>query len=235
MFFQEEFDKGGRFERKFVIEHQSSDHVIDVIKCHPACFSEIFFERKINNIYFDTYNLDFFHDNTDGNPKRRKFRLRWYDYEDGKQSSKPKLEIKVKSGLVGTKLTYNLPDIDLKSTNSFELKSIFQNMDLPGLVKNELARLEPKLYNSYRRIYFKSFDGKFRFTVDKDLRFYKLNGSLLPGDGYTARIDKTILELKYDMDYDMEVGQITSHIPYRLSKFSKYVEGIMFFNPVISF
>ena len=101
MFFTEEFEKGGRFERKFVVDLHSDKHVIDVIKCHPACFCEIFSERKIHNIYFDTKNLDFFHDNTDGNLLRRKYRLRWYDHKGEQNPTNPKLEVKLKADLLG--------------------------------------------------------------------------------------------------------------------------------------
>jgi hypothetical protein len=61
-----------------------------------------------------------------------------------------------------------------------------------------------------------------------------LNGRLIPFNGFLHGTDKTILELKYDARYDSEAGAITNYIPYRLSKFSKYVEGVRFFNPVIS-
>ena len=49
-----------RFERKFVIPRISKFQVEKFIKTHPGVFSEIFHERQVNNIYFDTPNLDFF-------------------------------------------------------------------------------------------------------------------------------------------------------------------------------
>jgi len=106
MFFSEKFEKGGRFERKFVIDFHSAMHVANVVKSHPACFTEIFSERKIHNIYLDTKHLNFFHDNTDGNLYRKKYRLRWYGYGAGKSPTNPRLEIKIKSGHPGTLMVF---------------------------------------------------------------------------------------------------------------------------------
>ena len=47
-----------RFERKFFITQLSSLDIEYIIKVNPAIFSEIFNKRNVNNIYFDTLNLD---------------------------------------------------------------------------------------------------------------------------------------------------------------------------------
>ena len=46
-----------RYERKFIISQLDRHHVETLIKNHPAMFSEIFHERSVNNIYFDTHQL----------------------------------------------------------------------------------------------------------------------------------------------------------------------------------
>ena len=81
-----------RYERKFIIPHSSKKKLFNDIKLHPASLKEIFFKRKINNIYFDKYDLDFFKSNIQGNSERSKIRLRWYGDET---TIKPKLEIKI--------------------------------------------------------------------------------------------------------------------------------------------
>ena len=42
-------------------------------------FKEIYPERQINSIYFDTTNLDFFHDSEEGISPRKKVRVRYYN------------------------------------------------------------------------------------------------------------------------------------------------------------
>ena len=43
-----------RYERKFLIQDATRSEVERSIKLHPALFSEIFHERSVNNIYFDS-------------------------------------------------------------------------------------------------------------------------------------------------------------------------------------
>ena len=68
----------GRYERKFVIRELDVEGVEQIIKSHPSLFSEIFHERVVNNIYFDSWNMGSYSDNIEGNPQRLKIRIRWY-------------------------------------------------------------------------------------------------------------------------------------------------------------
>ena len=61
-----------RYERKFVIEGHYRAHVESMIKLHPAMFSEIFHERFVNNIYFDSMNMDNYLENELGTIERGK-------------------------------------------------------------------------------------------------------------------------------------------------------------------
>ena len=68
-----------RYERKFLVEELGKKEALFVIKENPAMFSEIFHERRINNIYFDSSNMESYHDNVMGNSQRVKIRIRWYN------------------------------------------------------------------------------------------------------------------------------------------------------------
>ena len=46
-----------RFERKFLISQMSEPEIEAVVKSHPAMFSEIYHERHVNNIYFDSLDI----------------------------------------------------------------------------------------------------------------------------------------------------------------------------------
>ena len=52
-----------RYERKFLITDYSQLDVEQLLKFHPACFSEIFHQRTVNNIYFDNPGLMNYFDN----------------------------------------------------------------------------------------------------------------------------------------------------------------------------
>ena len=96
-----------RYERKFYIVNKPLEAVETIVKMHPYGFSEIFAPRQINNIYLDFHNLQNFYDNVDGLHLRKKHRIRWYGDTFG-DVEKPVLEIKLKNGLLGSKLHYKV-------------------------------------------------------------------------------------------------------------------------------
>ena len=104
--------KTDRFERKFLIERFSKSSIEVVIKQNPVFFFEIFRERFINNIYFDTPNLTFFYDNVVGKSNRKKIRIRWYGDFFGEIQT-PVLEFKLKNGYTGKKKSFPLIDFNL--------------------------------------------------------------------------------------------------------------------------
>ena len=97
-----------RYERKFqVLTNVSVKELVAITKSNSAFFKEVFHERQINNIYLDTDEYKFYFDNVDGVADRQKARIRWYGNTLG-ELEKPKLEIKLKKGLVGDKWTFTL-------------------------------------------------------------------------------------------------------------------------------
>ena len=78
--------------------------------------------------------------------------------------------------------------------------------------------------NRYMRKYFLSFDKKYRITIDFNQAFYRLSNNTL----LRKHVDQNnvILELKYDSHNDDDARYITNNFPFRLSKNSKYVNGV---------
>ena len=105
-------DKIYRYERKYFITKITGKDIDSIVKLHPAIFSEIFHERSVNNIYFDTPDLNNYFDNIDGNMYRVKSRIRWYGMTFG-VIEKPVLELKIKNGLLGRKESYSLDTFKL--------------------------------------------------------------------------------------------------------------------------
>ena len=230
MFFSEK-QKGFRFERKFLTDQLSYHQLEHIVLSHPACFRQMFFRRKVNNIYFDTPDLRFFDDNVSGRSDRVKVRIRWYDSSIS-QIKSPTLEFKIKKGLVGRKSTFKMDDFVLDNQTSKEFfDSYFRKQNLPEQVLEFVLRLEPVLINNYLRNYFLSFDNKFRFTIDQELKFYDFR-SLFKGKGFQVSDRyKRVLELKYDQENDDSAANIVSILPIRVTKSSKYVSGIYSIRP----
>ncbi len=215
-----------RFERKFVSSQLDYKGLEQLIRLHPAFFKEIYWERQVNNIYFDTPALRYFFDNVVGKSERRKIRIRWYNDQDG-IIEKPILEFKIKSGTLGRKVSFELAPIDLNADLEFDyFQKIFKSSNFPESVMEELRVLKPSLLNKYTRRYYRSADHHFRFTIDFNLQYFDFSQvSIAMGIG-KRDLENTILELKYDQEYDDEATEITQHLPIRMSKSSKYVNGI---------
>ncbi|MDD5506927.1 MAG: polyphosphate polymerase domain-containing protein [Bacteroidales bacterium] len=223
-----------RFERKFLIHPYSRSQAEMIIRFHPAVFSPIFKQRQVNNLYFDTPSLRFFYDNIYGSSDRKKFRIRWYGELFGKIQN-PVLEIKIKNGYVGRKLSFPLItfDVDQELTGE-DIIRVFAQSELPEWVQNELTILQPSLLNSYHRSYYQSHDRRFRITIDDQLQYFDVY--TLPNKFERARSIHTevVLELKYDFDQDDVADEITSELPFRLIKNSKYINGILLFKSQVA-
>ena len=212
-----------RYERKFIVPVTIKHNIIYLISNNPGHFSEIYKERQINNIYLDTLNFNYLKDNINGNTIRKKVRIRWYGNLYG--NVQPILEIKIKSGLVGTKKSFKLPTINInQDINIQDFRNILRLAELPQNILSEVILLDFTLLNSYSRKYFLSSCNQIRLTYDSNLYYYNLrnyNNINL----YSIKDESNIIELKYNQKEDNIVSEITNSFPFRLSRNSKYING----------
>ncbi len=215
-----------RKERKFVVSGASITSVEFFIKAHPAMFFQPFPPRFVNNMYFDSKAFHNYGDNVSGSANRLKFRIRWYGEQFG-HIKKPVLEIKIKKGLAGSKRHYPLAPFTFEpGFSQKDLEEMFKQSNLSNEINELLKHQSPTLLNQYHRKYFLSADRIFRVTLDHKLRYLKISKHQ---NSFLQRIsnDKdVIVELKYDTEWDEEANKITASFPFRLSKNSKYVNGI---------
>jgi len=189
-------------------------------------FTEIYSERWINNIYFDTPAYDFCIDNQYGKSNRRKMRIRWYGDLYGKVDT-PILEFKIKNGLSGTKKSYVLDNFEIGRNGELpNFKDLFRNADLPDEIEMLTSLIRPALINRYRRKYFLDYSKNFRLTLDSDMYYYDVQSDTANFKNEIFHRSKMVLELKYDLKHDPEASYYTSYFPYRMNKHSKYVNGI---------
>lgn len=215
-----------RFERKFVYERGYVDDIIERVSLNPYGFKEVFYRRKVNNIYFDDSHHNFYKQNVAGVANRKKLRLRWYG-DDTADIKDPSIEIKIKKGEVGDKVTckfkgttYNLSEQTAAGIHRSLLTSTSGNLPL----QRSLELLHPALINTYERRYFLSFCGRFRITVDFNQEFFNPNDASYAAGKF--KINDLVLELKYGLESDTEARQLSQYIDARLSKNSKYVRGM---------
>ena len=217
-----------RFERKFVARSAFVDEVIEIVLTNPACFSEIYQSRWVNNIYFDSADMVSYRSGVEGQRDRFKTRLRWYG-ERYSAVAKPVLEIKSKQGLLGGKKRFTVTDFDMHDCCSpDDLVALAGRGEIAGDSRELLSCLYPTLLNRYKRRYYISGDGRYRLTIDNYMDYCDpaVFNTNWPAKTYSRSPQKVIIEIKYAPDEDNDLKQITSHLPYRLSKSSKYIDGI---------
>ena len=213
-----------RYERKFFVTELSKYEIESIVKMHPAIFSEIYYKRFVNNIYFDSFNFTNLRENVEGATNRIKIRIRWYGELFG-YVEKPVLEIKIKKGLLGKKISVPLKPFSL--TKKTKIPDILKSIqDLQEIIEIDFESLIPSLLNRYSRKYYQSFDKNFRITIDNNQSFYFINQNNNSFLNHHNDNRATILELKYNQTFDKDVNYITSKFPFRVTKSSKYVNGI---------
>lgn len=207
-----------RFERKFVIDPLSKEQAITYLKLTPHGFREMYEPRVVSSIYFDTQGMDCYFDNINGNKLRKKYRIRWYGSLEKIKS--PVFEIKIKDGLLGEKIKLELKDFKIENISNI-CKSGYLKDNLPEL--NSL-NLYPTLVVSYKRSYYESFDRKIRFTIDEDLKYIKYDKYFTSAS--IVKSEDIVLEIKYSYDDASLVSNLLDKFPLRLTKYSKYIQGI---------
>ena len=218
-----------RYERKYVIKGFYNKEIETTLKLHPAFFREIFHPRHINNIYFDDLFFKNYKENVNGDAERVKIRIRWYGDFFG-DVSKPVLEYKIKKGLLGKKESYKLNPFRFTPKLTFDdIKDMIDSSDLPLHVREDFKKIIPTLVNRYKRKYFLSANKKYRVTIDNNLEYFKVSTH---NNNFVQKfkdLHSTVVELKYDATDDNTANIISTLFPYRVSKNSKYVNGIDLF------
>lgn len=219
-------DGAYRFERKFLVPPAHHHQVESTLRYHPARFYELYQERRVNSIYFDTLDFDHYRDNLDGVRERVKFRIRWYGPLSEK-IEKATLELKIRNGALVRKLHHPFPSFELRHICSSSARTeIILSSKLPLWLQGKLKTLRPVLVCTYRRRYFLSTHDDVRCTTDWDLEYARIEESSTPLMGRQADLTSFILEVKYPTSSDTAAREITSRFPFRLARSSKYVRGV---------
>lgn len=205
-----------RYELKMTFNVHLLPHVLNSLYSSPLGFKEIFHERKVNNIYFDTLDFHDFNTNMDGLFDRSKFRVRWYGEET---HFYPVLEEKIKKGELGYKRSVNFKELTTKEA----IITHHQTLGLDSLEQSQrFYHRQPTLINSYLRKYYMSMNSKIRATLDRNISFaHPLH--------HTHSInlhDLAVLELKFEQEDYKLVQDLVQHLNIRFDKNSKYVVGV---------
>jgi hypothetical protein len=181
--------------------------------------------RTVNNIYFDSPDWANYSDNLSGVSDRAKCRLRWYgELETAEEAT---FEAKHRRNAIGHKRQQRVPLSELH-LRSLPIGRLYER--LRELLRADL-RLQldqghrPVLYNRFRREYYEASNG-LRMTVDTDIAYAPLHGRPLPALRPTPGATAAVVEFKYPWEQRREAEETLRRLPFRATRFSKYVVGI---------
>jgi hypothetical protein len=218
-----------RLERKFVPEGMDLPTLERVIRSNPGMFYEVYPPQFVNNMYFDTPALDLFLESVDGISQRRKFRLRWYGSLRPLSAWPARWEIKGRENIFNHKQVYALEGLELQTLRGDLLvKQLLCHDGLPPAAKNDIRHLRPVLFNRYHRQYFLSADKRYRITLDSEVEYFSADGKAVAPlcFDHGSRNVGAIVEMKYPPEHASDAPAITGEFPFRLTKNSKYTNGV---------
>ena len=163
----------------------------------------LFEPRLITSVYFDTVDLNMFHDSEEGVLPRKKVRIRWYN--DDQLFT---LENKTSSIEGRFKVTSKLK-------NSISEKKIFTRNRLDA----QYGQIQPTLKVSYRRSYF--VFNEMRITFDKDICYQNLKYA----DMRKYYDPERVIEIKIPANCPDDF--VERLIPFPTARFSKYSRGLL--------
>ena len=213
-----------RYEIKLVYDGLNLDEVASWIHSHPFLFKREYPPRQVNNIYFDTAEMNLRYDHLQGIFSRFKLRFRWY--HDTWLIKNGILELKQKSGRLGHKVSFQINNgINLSELTWRQIQDRIRS-ELTPQWNNLFAFTHPVLINRYLREYFIDAEGLIRITLDARQRAYYQGFRHKPNLSVQTPMRNTVvLEVKARKSYHQQVADVLAGFPLYSSAHSKYLEG----------
>lgn len=212
-----------RIERKYPLDPAQFQAFRQWHTRHGKVFRPSYPPRQVNNLYFDSVELDCFNENLAGQSRRAKCRLRWYG--DSIPPEKYSFEVKRRRNMAGDKLrTFVGGDVVKLQTPTALYRSLRKAVD-PGLKLYLDQTPSPTLLNRYQRGYYASHHG-LRMTVDTNMayRFYPANG--FGKNHFQDSNIFAVIELKFALEQKELAEKLLTTFSFTPIKHSKYVTGI---------
>ncbi|MCA8955710.1 MAG: VTC domain-containing protein [Planctomycetes bacterium] len=214
-----------RFEIKVCFAPHHAGTIDAWLAAHPDAFRSTFAPRRVNNVYFDTPDLQAFAENLAGVSRRCKVRLRWYGADD--LPERGTLELKHKHGTLGWKDSFAI-EAPYVSGDSWADVHRRIRAQLPRDVRREFDE-HPRatLLNRYHRRYLESADRVLRVTLDTDQQMFDQTRARSPNLRRRSHIpDVHVLELKCEAEDRRRAVRALASCPVRVTRFSKYAIGV---------
>lgn len=215
-----------RHEVKFVAYAGEYEVLRHWLRMHPAGFRQAYPRRRINNVYFDTWDCRAWSENLAGVSRRSKVRYRWYGAEPTPQPGQ--LEVKHRRNQLGWKQRFPVAMRVWAPGWAWQDVRMALREQLPPGGYCQLDRNPQAMFiNRYDRDYFVSGDGRIRATLDTGQQVFDQRLRQTPNLRRPAIMqDTVVLELKFSPD-DRALGtDLLADVPVRIGRHSKYMNAV---------
>jgi len=168
---------------------------------------QLYPNRVINSIYFDTGNFSMYSDSMEGVLPRKKIRLRNYNYKFlFDQNVKKEIKISSAEG------RFKTSRIEKNPLNMMKL----------GYMDQDYGLCSPVINIVYERSYYKVKN--IRLTLDQKIIYRRIYNSQI--SSFSTYDNSNVVELKFSSE--SLNNSVIKNFPFELSRFSKYCRGIEF-------
>ncbi len=215
-----------RLEIKFVAAETERVRILSWLRLHPLGFRRAFPDRRVNNIYFDTFDYGAYGANLAGISGRIKLRYRWYGASEGPGPGT--LELKCKRNQFGWKERFAVETAPWQPDDSWARVRSKLAIQISKSGRSWLSEFPvPTLLNRYDRCYFLSQDGKLRITVDCHQAGWDQRLGRMPNFSRRLNLPAAIVvEAKFAREDRDLASRNLRGIPIRVGRNSKYVNGL---------
>lgn len=214
-----------RFEKKYVITFQTAfilqqklEHIMQKDKNGPNGY-------LIRSLYFDDMYNSGFYDKINGFSKRKKYRIRLYDYK----TDFVKFEVKERQDQYIRKTSLKLSSEDIVNLQNNNYAFLLRRGEFGEELYLQLVAngLKPKLLIDYfRKAYTLDFNN-IRVTFDENICYYPPNWDLTYSKFQSNNFNKdfVVLEIKFDNFLPNYLIPVFEGLIESRQQFSKYVNG----------
>ncbi|MGB3367382.1 MAG: polyphosphate polymerase domain-containing protein [Acidaminobacteraceae bacterium] len=214
-----------RFEKKYVISFQTAfilqqklDHIMKKDKNGPDGY-------LIRSLYFDDMYNSGFYDKINGFSKRKKYRIRLYDYK----TDFVKFEVKERQDQYIRKTSIKLSPDDLKNIQNHNYIFLLSRGEFGQELYLQLTAkgLKPHLLIDYFRKAYTLDYNNIRITFDENISYYPPSWDLTNRTFYSSNFNKdfVVLEIKFDNFLPNYLMPVFEGLIESRQQFSKYVNG----------
>jgi len=223
-----------RTEKKYTFSAATKNNVKACLMESKYGFVRSFDDRYVNSMYLDSFDFLNYKENLAGLSKRSKARIRWYSktpLEAVTQDTELTFEVKVRSNLVGNKLSFSfrLPHAVLNYSSNMLLDYLRKHV-LPSELLPYIDYCSTfTLGVCYEREYYEDFNRAIRATIDNNIVFFRPAVE----DMFKCKViqkyfmEYGVVELKFAPNEIFSLdNDIFDAIEIRAGRHSKYAVGL---------